>query len=272
MANSTNRIIASVLSLIVIVLLVYTGPAQAFVVSLGISNASPLLGELISFSVSAQIQEGDNTNINNFTLVINNNSYCVFSISGEKLTSCNGINIVQIENLSYGYGYLLPGFLKYNITINSESLGVGNYNARLIASTIKGEFQTSESSFAISDEKPLYDCSVRGKGGEISLNEKSLGNNSRINFYVPLKSAREGEGEFTVQEGRKRVSYKFDVKKAVRRDSLIVFKVQGEVREDLNPFKAESAVITLDKNTKKINLDSSSLVIRNMPATLMIGC
>lgn len=140
------------ITLIVLGLLILSGPAEAFSLSINVSETKPNLGESVSFIVSLDIEAGERLPVNDLRLEINGpvNINCKFLPNGTVILGCEKLIIEQISdanftggNLSgnysgtiynwgygYGFGYGYGGFpesLKYNITLNTTDLDYGIY-------------------------------------------------------------------------------------------------------------------------------------------------
>ncbi|MEI6731266.1 MAG: hypothetical protein WCK90_01155 [archaeon] len=156
--SGVSKIVASFVTIAVVVLLIMAGPAQAFTLSFdGISNASPKQGEIISFIAKLSIESNEFMNLNPIDLYDDESgkTLCTFTPDGKNTTECVGIGITNLENgtsangTGYGYGYEYyqdygygygphtgyNGNYVYNVTIDTSKLSTGTYN--LILKTLQ---------------------------------------------------------------------------------------------------------------------------------------
>src|SRR3989344_2255835 len=101
------KVIAPFLTLGIIFLLIFTGPAQAFTLSLDEFSKEIIdKGEKTSTTASINIQANEIINLNPISVYINDKQVCVFNPNDNVIISgCTGINIALISNLISGYGY-----------------------------------------------------------------------------------------------------------------------------------------------------------------------
>jgi len=264
-----SKLTAGVITFLLVVLLMAVGPTKAFVLNLNIQNSFPLAEEPVNFVTSIEIEQGENLNIKNFTLKLTGekNIECVFLPNGTLLTNCSGIQIKQIESSEFqsGYGFL-PGALKYNITISPNTLPVGDYVSKFFVSTLESTFESSEKQITIIKEGiPVEKCSLRAEKGEIVIDgERFISSRNKLNLAVPESRALNGKGYITAQSGRKRISYKFTIDRAVRvNEDRILIYTSGILKQNKKE-KAESAAILFDTNSLKIDVAGDSLSIQNM--------
>jgi len=110
--NST-KIIAGIFTFAILTLLIFAGPAKAFILELIIVDDSQVdKGETIKFIATLDIEDMDEyLPIKNLTLILDGpiNKQCVFDISGNPISGCEGLTISKIDSSSgyggYGYGY-----------------------------------------------------------------------------------------------------------------------------------------------------------------------
>jgi len=273
MSGDTNKIAASVITLLVISVLIITGSANAFVLDFLVSNNFPLPGAPITFMVSAEIEHDEILNIEKFTLALTGpqNSTCEFFPNGTILNSCPGIQVNQIESTEfqydYGYGYgFLPGFLKYNITLDSSILPPGEYTAKLFAETPTEQFQSSEQKIIIFQElEPIEKCSIRAQGGDILVDGKSLiSPRTKLNLGVQESRAQKGQGFITAQGGRERISYQFTIDKAVKVSANTILFYTSGFLEHNKKKTSESAIISFNMDSFEADVGGELLEIKNM--------
>lgn len=148
------KIIAGVVTIIVLTLLILSGPANAFSLKITLSDSSPEINQVIDFIVSLNINEGERLPVDQLDLKIGNNINCIFNPDGSHISGCDGLTIIPMldtnysqENLTgkygsneydwgYGYGYE-KNHLAYKIITNASIIGYGTH-ATLFEATIGG--------------------------------------------------------------------------------------------------------------------------------------
>ena len=137
---------AVLMSLVIIGILVISGPAQAFTLAVDSNKDFVNSGENVTFNVSVKMNSNEEASINTITLTFDgpDKQKCVFDVNGNKLSSCPGIvNITKISVSNGGYGYL-PGFgygfrdkeVTYKITLDTDEYSLGAYS--IIAKAVIG--------------------------------------------------------------------------------------------------------------------------------------
>jgi PGF-pre-PGF domain-containing protein len=184
-----SKVISIILTIILILAILFSGPASA--VNVGFLNvpAEAEKGESVNFQTYVDIETNEIVPFQNFTVVIGNVS-CTFDINGNNLTECSGITITPIYNYKsygygelfgygygydkttwgyqnysfgygygyeYGYGYGSPNYstseIVFNITWNTSNYSDGNYSLRFYAEASSGDkyylFSSSEEKITI---------------------------------------------------------------------------------------------------------------------------
>lgn len=179
----------------VILMLILSGPANAVQMQINVDNTTPTQGEEITFTVKTNITGADRyVPIEDFSLLLSKDGNTVrnveFAPNGTILSSSIGINITPIAapssleygfgfgqaaddmygygygsnyEFGYGYGYAANSgagggtvVYEYNVTINTSSFDVGDYNAQVLLNTgnaAKSSFTSLETSFTISSKE-----------------------------------------------------------------------------------------------------------------------
>lgn len=183
--NRFSKIFGFMISLIVLGLLVLSGPAQGFNMSLDVEDSNVEEGENIVFNVDIDINsfngKSELLDVEYLVLEIKSNDankeiYCKFNVNGSKIEGCDDLSIEVIDNESYsydygygygyeeedylygygyehnfGYGYGYKGNLKYKIIFNTENYK-GNYSSNLIMKVKNKEFNIHGDSITIDSE------------------------------------------------------------------------------------------------------------------------
>ena len=273
-----SHLIAGILTLTVISLLIFLGPAQAFIVNINISNPLVLIGDAVSFIISASTEEGDNISSALFFLNITGpqNASCSFNVNGTPIPSCPSFSIVKLEGsddpFGYGYGYLTGDF-KYNVTIDSGILLPGRYNAEFIALFDNSTKKSNVEFNIVNNSLEIEGCSIRGEDGDLLLNNTEFGSKNKLNFNIPKKNAAKGKGSLTSQDKAQRISYKFNVVEAREFDDrFIIADVTGRLRDQNKEIANENARITIDKQINEIDILGDSFSLENMDARIIKNC
>ncbi len=149
--------ISLAVSVSVLLILIISGPAQAFSLSVDVSNTKPSSGEIIYMIASFNLDSQDRIPIDTLSMKLSGNSNitCNFYPNGSLISGCNGITIAPLisanytegnlsgayggnpYNWGYGYGYGYgSGYgekLIYNISLDTSTLGYGIYNPTFVA-------------------------------------------------------------------------------------------------------------------------------------------
>ena len=146
LGNKLIKTSAVLMSLIIIGILVISGPTQAFTLAVDSNKDFVNKGENVTFDISIEMNSDEETSLNTITLILDGGlvgkKECVFDINGNKLSSCTGIvNITKIivsDTAGYGYGgygYILGyGYglrdkkVTYKITLDTDEYSLGAYD------------------------------------------------------------------------------------------------------------------------------------------------
>lgn len=159
MTNKNSKIIASFLTVSVIVLLILAGPVAAFDVVLNtFSDTTPTKGATITTTATITINSAEASVEENIVeLYMDNTLVCSGNVSASSL-SCNSAYSVSKTasntstgyGYSYGYGYgygywqgLTNGVLTYAISIDTTNLNTGSHTINLTLN--EGETNPSDS-------------------------------------------------------------------------------------------------------------------------------
>jgi len=271
-----SKLIAGSITLLIITILIISGPANAFTIGFSILNSEVNKGEAIGFSVSIDISDNENINdIGYILLEIKKASSCKFSADGTILEGCDGMSIEKnFANLSFGYGYGYgPKKLEYDITLNTENYVPGTYQTYIYLSVNGKLNEKKEGRITIRRSSEMKSCSVRAKDGELEVNGTEFGKNNKINFYVPDKNAVNGEGYLTGQKNRIRFSYNFNVDDVLEySNESVVIAVSGEYQIGIGKKVKEPATITIDKKDNKIDIIGKGFNAQELEVSFMKGC
>ena len=279
-----SKIISAIISVFVIILLVTLGPAEALIMNISVSDSSPFVGEIIDFSISAEVQSGDKVEMNDYfvlELIGPDTKSCRFTPMGEKITSCPGINISLIENPGFGYGYgygyedANNGIFKYNISLDTTNYKPWLYHTKLILVTKTKEFDKAGPDITIVRKgAKLEGCSVRSEGGEFFVNGVDLTDGTRVNFNIPIRnSANGGQGSLISQTKNGRFTYSFNFIKILEvTESGATLLTSGYYRDGPGKKKSASAILSLDKENKLVDITSDNFNLEGGKVKFLRRC
>jgi len=155
------KIIAGIISVAILLLLIFAGPAAALNLGLtGFSVSEPEQGVKTSTNASILIRTDERIEFGEIVLQITGptTKTCLFNLNGSLISGCEGVEIHLIgTNVSYGYGYgygqgypydwgqrngFTNGLLTYNITLDTLEFNVGDYNIILKTSLGTHDFSS----------------------------------------------------------------------------------------------------------------------------------
>lgn len=170
-AKTKTGIFSSLITLLVVGLLIFAGPAQAFSIDLGdFDNEAPVQGTVISVDAVVEMSSNELSSMPPINITLNNNLVCVFdAYSGDNIEGCvlSGITIVANHDsvnestyLGYGYGYSVETTTTfgYTISINTSRLNLTetqDYAMKLI--TVLGNSAVSSFSVGVTLEGELFE-------------------------------------------------------------------------------------------------------------------
>jgi len=271
------KIIAGAFTIAILIVLLLTGPAEAFIMGLSILNGEVDKGGVISFTASVNIEANENLEIDKLVLRLNGpkDVKCEFNTDGSIITGCLGIMIQQIETAPYNFGYGFgEGNLTYNITLNTTEYFSGKYKTQI--EIIVGQDRYIESGEDIMIKSKVVDklegCSIRADGGELTAEGSEFGS-GKINFHIPLGNANNGKGSLSGQKNRDRFSYKFDIIEILENNpDYARILVKGKYKIVKEEKRDKEAVIYFDKIKKTISVSCANMGISdNFPSELSIN-
>jgi len=317
--ESLIKIGVSSITVIVLFILVFSSPAQAFLIGLTTTDSIVSKGNIINFIASLKIDSDEFVNVDYVNLKINNSNStadCKFLLNGTIVNGCSGITITPFTssaeygygygyiygyetgygydnsnysyvddsnygyeagygyNPSYGYGYgWNNGILKYNITLDTTNYAVGTYQTFLEVKTSDKITVQNGTTITITPFSPSSkECSLRATSGTVIVEDKVFSTNS-LNFHVSTKNAQRGGGSISSQTGRDRFTYSFKIKEDLLEDKdKLVVLVSGKYRVGRANDSIETAILTLDKKTKKVSIIGPKINAQNLDVSFMMGC
>jgi len=152
--KSIRKILGLIACCFIVGLLIFSAPAQAFVLNLTMDKTSVTGGDFVNFESSVDINSNENLPISKLVLELDGSEKvsCEFNTDGVIIRGCKGITIEKSTasssgNYGYGYGYgystqsyyfgygygYTYGKLVYKIKLDTSSYNTGNYNTKLYA-------------------------------------------------------------------------------------------------------------------------------------------
>lgn len=293
--NFKSKITSGIITLAIVILLFVTGPANAVKLELNIPDKEVFRGSNINIMPLVQIESFELVDVDYIELKLSgpDNIACKFYSNATIISGCDEINIKILSLSDFGYGYGLmynpeegygygygykPGFLKYNITINTDSFKAGKYQTELFL--ISGEkIFNLEGDMINIKEKPSIKfkrCSIRAFDGTFNVDSKDFSNN-RIKFYISSRgSEMKGDGSISGQKARDRFSYRFKIQKVIENNETnFILLVSGNYRIGRNGIEKnipENAILNYDKVKKKISVIGDKIKIKSMVINFIEGC
>ena len=280
------KIISAVLSVSVIAFLFILGPARALILGINVSDSSPFLGDIISFSITAEIEDSEMIDINDYlTLELKGpeTTKCKFFLKGEKLTPCQGINITLINspNFGYGYGYgygyenFSSGKFEYKIDLDTSFYKPWLYHTKLtLKSRLKDFEKIGPDIIIIKKSAEIQGCSIRSIGGEFFILGQDLTDGTKVNFNIPIRnSANGGQGYIISQTGKGRFTYKFDFIKVLDADGEeATLLTSGSYRNGPGKMKKASAILVMDKDNNLVDIFADDFYLNNSKVKFLKRC
>ena len=176
--ETLTRLISLSISFLILFILLFSGPANAFSLSLNIPDTQVSKGGSISFIGEIDIESDENLPIDNVLLKLDGGEVvnCLFHPNGTIISGCKGISIEYLGNASfeygYGYGYYGYGYnfgygygyangkLIYNFTLNTTDYLSGNYSTKLTAHINSKEFSNAGKNIIIGEIVNIEDLPV----------------------------------------------------------------------------------------------------------------
>jgi hypothetical protein len=296
-----SKIIAVIVTISVIAILFYTGPAQAIKLGLEIPKSNILVGSSINMMPTIEIEPNELPLIDYIILEINGHTdiQCKFLPNGTAISGCDDIKIQKLEsdfgsNFGYGYGYRFvdsygygygygfsPGFLKYNITVNRNDLIVGNYSTKMVVVVGDKSFEFLGDMISILKRLPPQKldnrCSIRAFDGNFNVDNKDFSNN-RLKFYLSPRDSHtiDGTGSISGQKDRDRFTYRFKIANVIDNNATnLILNISGVYRigrdGELKNVK-ESAILNFDRVNNKIAINGEKITIKIMSINFIEGC
>ena len=144
-----TKLYSSLMTIMILGLIIFAGPAQAFSLNIDISNTTPVKGDITTITAELNINSEERLPVENLTLELDGPTQlsCHFFPNGNIISGCNDIIITPLSTSSYtfgnqtgnfsnttynfgygyGYGYNIQEKLSYKIELNTSNLNLGVY-------------------------------------------------------------------------------------------------------------------------------------------------
>jgi hypothetical protein len=296
-----TKVVAMVVTAMVILIVLYSGPAEAYTLSLSTANTNVTVGEKVNLSASVKIDNSELLNISSLELKLKSinpsvNISCKFLPNGTVISGCAGMTITQVESTPFGYGYInngygygfKPGTLKYDIVLNTSGYAPGRYNTYINFSVGNQTFEktgdiinikkapnhirrTIPNSCNFSVGQSIFDKNIRGVSGSgILVANGTAFDNEKLILTARSKGANRGEGTLTAQIKQSRFtvtrfSYTFKINKVVENDTTALLYLKGNYKTGFfkKPIPLET-VLTLNKQTGLVSLSGDGVSLTGM--------
>ncbi len=275
-----SKIIVGILALGIIAILIFSAPAQAFNLSF-IIDGNPVVVKGSTININANIDTQNLESPNDINYIIfrlkgqdNNKINCNFSKDGTILSDCNGITIKDVSPEASGYcnnyGYGEGCKLSFMISVDTNLFEPGTYSTFLILNANGKDTEKRGENIVINIKSKT--CSVRADDGTVTFNNIQVTKN-KINFYIPLQHAKNGDGFLIGQEARERFLYSFKIGNILENNnSTLKVQVNGKYRLGVRGFVSETAILTLDKTKNTVTLIGSNIKMIGTKVNFRKGC
>lgn len=144
--KNKSYVIASVVTLFVIGLIVFSGPAQAFAANLSaFSDATPKQADSITAQFDIDMNTAERADVSSIDVYIDGVNTCSFDSVGNVSGSCDELTLEKLTSTAewgygygYGYGYgqeLVSSKLSYTLTLDTTDLVIGEHLLHLVVSS-----------------------------------------------------------------------------------------------------------------------------------------
>ena len=116
-------------------------------------------------------------------------------------------------------------------------------------------------------------CSVRAEKGTINYEDDLFDEKNALSFYVSLPSANKGDGSLVVQEGKRRVNFRFTSEKILRNDAdFLELEIKG--RNGIGNIIPLSGELIFDKQNNIVTITNSEgeFLASDMEVYFSKGC
>lgn len=203
--TKSTKIIAGFFTFAILTLLIFTGPAQAFILGLVVDGDNEVAkGETITFTASIEIQSQDEyLPINYLTLEIGGKT-CNFNIKGDVIDECKWINEIAKTSgtyggdYGYGYGYDNDNLYGYGYGYNFDfGYGYGyGYSSGLDATTLTYNITIDTDYFSPKTYQAFLKANIGKDNKEKTFESKS----QDINITLVVGEEYATEETFNVSE------------------------------------------------------------------------
>lgn len=282
------------ITLLVLVLLFLSGPAQAFVLELTTPTSEVIQGDKVTFTASVDIKSNEFMNISSFVLNLTEvngakNVSCEFYPNGTIISGCSGITIKMISSTSFGYGYsygygygFTDGKMRYNITLDTKNYTIGTYKTSIGFFIGNDEFEQTGGDLVIKskqggisggvrkncdfkEDESILGKLMRGENGVLIVKEGLFGDTPRtvnkLSINIPSKITKTGRGSITSIRNGEKFSYDFKIVKIEEDDTSAHLYAEGYYKVGKIRKTRLDVVFVLDKTTSLLSFSSDKVIL-----------
>lgn len=254
------------------------GSVRALIVEFVIPETTAALGDVLHFIITPKIEVGDLLLIENITLSLSGPEKitCTFSMNGTLLTKCPGISVKLLSGPifgdDYGNGYLVKA-PSYDVSLDTGLLQTGNYSTKVIIDSTEETVEQKGESVLVTSRILSKLCSVRARDGELRFKNLTF-KDSKLNFHISKKDGASGQGSLTAQTRGARFSYSFSIGPVVGTGDPNTIKARTIGNYRLGPTERTNtrAILTLNKSTNMVTIDSADFDLVGSKVTFKRGC
>ena len=271
-----ERILGSFFALIVILLLVVAGPAQALeftITDIPTTNK----GDTLSYDIVVNVLDTEQLPLEDTTLIIRSRAgnfdefRCMvfedgsFSCTRQKgsdsapLDPDSSIHITRNNvNGTFGYGYFSGGDLIFHVTWDTPvNLRPGEYGTKLIIESNDHVFSSDEKLFnIITPARPGDRFSIRARGTRSLVNGQELNSQNSLSLYYSNNQREQGQSTLELHGPRnQRLGIIMDNARLIdNSEDEIIIKYRGHGSYNRNNVNFREITIIVDKHTRLVDI------------------
>lgn len=271
-----ERILGSIFALIVILLLVVAGPAQALEFSISdIPDTNK--GDTLEYDIVVNVLDTEQLPLEDTTLIIRSRagnfdefrcsifedgSFSCTRQKGSDSAPINPDDTIDIErtniNGTFGYGYFSGGDLIFHVTWNTPvNLRPGQYGTMLIIESNGQTFSSDEELFnIITPARPGDRFSIRARGTRSLVNGQEWISQNSLSLYYSNNQREQGQSTLELQGNRnQRLGIIMDNARLITNDDdEIIIKYRGHGTFNRNEVNFREITIIVDKHTRLVDI------------------
>lgn len=266
-----ERVLGSIFALIVILLLVIAGPAQALEFSIT-DIPTTNKGDTLEYDIIVNVLDTEQLPLEDTTLIIRSRagnfdefrcrifedgSFSCTRQRGSESAPINPDHTIDIErtnqNGTFGYGYFSGGNLIFHVTWDTPvNLRPGEYGTRLIIRNGEQTFSSDEELFnIITPARPGARFSIRGRGTLAIVNSQLWNSQNSLNLYYSNNQREQGQSTIELNGVRnQRLGIIMDNGRLINDDEdEIILRYRGRGTLNRNNVNFRDITVIIDKHT-----------------------